>query len=50
MPNRSHNLAIIWMIIESGVILTGASAVILILFRLRLNAGGLVAPIHAQLW
>ncbi|KZV60679.1 hypothetical protein PENSPDRAFT_659420 [Peniophora sp. CONT] len=48
-PTHSSNLAIIWMLVESGIVLTGASASVLIMFRMKLNAGALVAPIHAQL-
>ncbi|KZV76732.1 hypothetical protein PENSPDRAFT_679761 [Peniophora sp. CONT] len=48
-PNRHSNLAVIWIMVESGAILTGASASVLIMFRLKLNAGALVAPIHGQL-
>ncbi|KZV76742.1 hypothetical protein PENSPDRAFT_645854 [Peniophora sp. CONT] len=48
-PTRSSNLAIISMMIESGIVLTSASGVVFTLYRLRFVAGGLVAPIHAQM-
>ena len=50
MANKSRvHLSIIWMIIESGALLAGATLAIFILYTLNMNVGQIVTNIDAQL-
>ncbi|KAI0318074.1 hypothetical protein OF83DRAFT_66466 [Amylostereum chailletii] len=46
---RKDQLAIVWMIVESGAVLTISTIVVLTLFLLGMNAGAILAPIIGQL-
>ena len=47
--SRRGQMGVIWMIIESGAILTACTLTVLVLFLLNFNAGQIVTEIEAQL-
>ena len=49
VSSHRENLAIVWIIVESGAILTAATATELTLYLLNMNAGAIIAPIISQL-
>ena len=46
---RKEQLSIVWMIVESGAILTATSVTVLTLFVLNINAGTLITSVISQL-
>lgn len=48
LPQRDH-MKIIWMVVESGAILTASTLGVFVLYLLDFNAGQLVTEIAAQL-
>ena len=49
MLSRTDHLSVIWMIVESGAILTASTLAVFVLFLLDFNAGQFVSEIAAQL-
>ncbi|GJE87395.1 hypothetical protein PsYK624_034780 [Phanerochaete sordida] len=49
MSNSTARRAVVWTVIESGAVLTGATATVLTLFLLKFKAGAMMNPIITQL-
>lgn len=49
LAGRGEYLSVIWMIVESGAVLTASSATVLTLYLLSMNAGAIMSPIITQM-
>ncbi|GJE87406.1 hypothetical protein PsYK624_034890 [Phanerochaete sordida] len=49
LSGSSRRLSLVWMVIESGAILTSATLAVMVLFILKFQAGAMMIPIITQL-